>query len=652
MTKSKDPKNKLDTLTKDQHSEIGRWLEGDGKNAPQVVRIALSHYNALAQKLDESQQGLRGFLAQLRRALGITPSSEVRKSSGRPIASSRDDVKREIEDLLTSSQRSDILAKWHKDLARQHTRMSKEKLEKAKKLEDYVLTPEDLAESERAGKSLSSHILEGDGAREPRLESPNEPFMTGVFADLEEDEIDAIVNRDKTKGFKIVDTLADERERFNFEIKVEKIKINVEKLVVEDETGETRIITASTKHIGPPRFDITWEFLTNLCVLVAQYALPFNRIATMLTTTAKKFTASMLSKHFIYTADRFVDVYLHLFSNLSPTDVLMGDDTSVRVTEVSRYFKTQSTAPPTPSPWQDYATPEKAKNVASQGGTLPLDVRVAQVLPFVSERRTGDGDKTKFNTTVLHGRTIPDDPRSSIIFYRSHFGGFANLCEALLKIRDPELKKLWIQSDLATTNLVVDTKLMEIFDIQYAGCASHARRPFAIHEEEDSVWCSYMLHMFKGLFIHEHCLDSSGRNTKNVMAVRTNDSLAMWEEIKQIAVDISEKWSKKTKLGNAARYIINNFEKLTTYLYNPRLSLTNNFSERMMRMEKMIESSALFRTSLKGRAALDIIRTIIQTCVATEVNVKDYMLYVLKSDPEDVARQPQNYTPLTFRHLP
>jgi hypothetical protein len=651
MAKSKDSKNKLDTLTKDQHSEIGRWLEGDGKNAPQVVRIALSHYNALAQKLDESQQGLRSFLAQLRRALGITPSSEVRKSSGRPIASARDDIKRQIDDLLASSEKSDELAKWHKYLAKQHTRMSKEKLNKAKKLEDYVLTPEDLAESEQAGKSLSSHILEGEGAREPRLESPNEPFMTGVTADLEEDEIDAIVNRDKTKGLKIVDTLADERERFNFEIKVEKIKINVEKLVVEDETGETRIITASTKHIGPPRFDITWEFLANLCVLVAQYALPFNRIATMLTTTAKKFSASMLSKHFIYTADRFVDVYLRLYLDLAPTDVLMGDDTSVRVTEVSRYFK--STSPPDPPPpWQDYATPEKAKNIVSRDGKPPLEVRLAQVLPFVSERRTGDGDKTKFNTTVLHGRTVPDNPRSSIVFYRSHFGGFANLCEAVLKHRNPDLRNIWIQSDLATTNLVVDKKLLETFDIQYAGCASHARRPFAIHEDEDSVWCSYMLHMFKGLFIHEHCLDSSGRNTKNVTAVRTNDSLAMWQEIKQIAVDISEKWSKKTKLGNAARYIINNFEKLTTYLYNPRLSLTNNFSERMMRMEKMIESSALFRTSLKGRAALDIIRTIIQTCVAAEVNVKDYMLYVLKSDPEEVAANPQKYTPLAFRELP
>src|SRR4051812_32414128 len=41
-----------------------------------------------------------------------------------------------------------------------------------------------------------------------------------------------------------------------------------------------------------------------------------------------------------------------------------------------------------------------------------------------------------------------------------------------------------IQSDLATVNLV-SAEQNERFDIELAGCTSHARRPFAIHEDED-----------------------------------------------------------------------------------------------------------------------------------------------------------------------
>ena len=47
---------------------------------------------------------------------------------------------------------------------------------------------------------------------------------------------------------------------------------------------------------------------------------------------------------------------------------------------------------------------------------------------------------------------------------------------------------------------------------------------------------------------------------------------------------MSSRWSRETKLGEGVRYITRNFAKLTAYLDDPRLELTNNFfSERMGR---------------------------------------------------------------------
>jgi hypothetical protein len=154
-----------------------------------------------------------------------------------------------------------------------------------------------------------------------------------------------------------------------------------------------------------------------------------------------------------------------------------------------------------------------------------------------------------------------------------------------------------------------------------------------------------MLHFFKGLFIHEHGLDLVGRNSDNVLAVRGVDSRQLWEQIKELADDISERWSRETKLGEAARYITRHYEKLTAYLDDPRLSLSNNFSERMLRMEKLIENSSLFRTSLEGRFALDIMRTVLQTAVAARAPLQTYLLSVLRTPPAEVAANPERFTP-------
>jgi uncharacterized alpha-E superfamily protein len=154
-----------------------------------------------------------------------------------------------------------------------------------------------------------------------------------------------------------------------------------------------------------------------------------------------------------------------------------------------------------------------------------------------------------------------------------------------------------------------------------------------------------MLHLFKGLFMHEQALDRAGRNIDNVGAVRAVDSREVWEQIKELAQEMTENWSRETKLGEGARYITRNYDKLTTYLDEPRLSLSNNFSERMLRMEKLIENSSLFRTSLEGRFALDIMRTVLQTAVAARAPLQPYLLSVLRASAADVAANPERFTP-------
>ena len=62
-------------------------------------------------------------------------------------------------------------------------------------------------------------------------------------------------------------------------------------------------------------------------------------------------------------------------------------------------------------------------------------------------------------------------------------------------------------------------------------------------------------------------------------------------------------------------------------------------------MEKLIEGSAMFRRSLEGRFALDIVRTVLQTAVAAGVPVHEYLVSVLRASDEEVKAQPARFTP-------
>ena len=81
------------------------------------------------------------------------------------------------------------------------------------------------------------------------------------------------------------------------------------------------------------------------------------------------------------------------------------------------------------------------------------------------------------------------------------------------------------------------------------------------------------------------------------------------------------------------------------YLDDPRLSLTNNFAERMLRLEKLIENSPLFRTTLEGRFALDIMRSVLQAAVAAGAPLQTYLLAVLRASPVEVAMNTERFTP-------
>jgi hypothetical protein len=687
-------------LSREDRAQVVAWFARHAETLPEPVRRLLAEPLAKLTSSGLSQKSFNEYGRQLARALGLIPSSERRRPSGRPLSDAR--VGREAKSSRTRTgcdgQRDAaavqvILTRARCQNGLEHLEQAIEETEVMRndvrgesggvpqpsapaevRTEPRKLSTAKLAAIEAETAAFVARAQLGEGA-DPALASTGEALMNADVVCVDEDQV--LVPAELPEGLgeaDVIHKLVEPRMRYDFAVTVTEIQLDVEKKIVVTKDGERRVISGNVHEYGPKGFAVTWQALATLAVMVGQFALPLNRLGTMLSTATKKFTATSLGRMAHYVAERLAPIYLVLMEQLADSDILAGDDTSCRVLEVSSYYAQARQTPGAreePPPWRGYGTVAAANEMyldytrrkevllacRAEGDREaqktpvqepPLKVLIGRELGFESPRKSGDGAKQSLNTTVVTGRTDADDPSSVVVFYRSHLGSLGNLLEMLLTRRKPAKRKLIIQADLSTTNLVTDPRLTAKFDIDLVGCSAHARRPFAQYEDQDPKHAAVVLGLFGMLAVHEEALDRHGRNRENTLAVRGVDSRKMWERLKSACVALAQRWTKATPLGSAARYILKHYERLTAYLTNPRLEATNNHRERLLRTEKLIEKSSMFRQSIEGRVVLDIVRTLLQTAVAAGAGPHEYLVEVLKTASADIEAHPERYTPAAW----
>ena len=106
-------------------------------------------------------------------------------------------------------------------------------------------------------------------------------------------------------------------------------------------------------------------------------------------------------------------------------------------------------------------------------------------------------------------------------------------------------------------------------------------------------------------------------------------------------------WPKTSDLYLACQYIVRNYDPLTRYLDDPRLPSNNNLSERDLRWDKVMQDSSKFRMTEAGRLHVDILRTIVHTCSAAGVELKDYLFFIFKNR-DAIAADPKKFTPYSY----
>ena len=137
--------------------------------------------------------------------------------------------------------------------------------------------------------------------------------MNAEVVCLEEDEVlvEAELPQDVSDA-EVVKTFTEPRVRYDFSVTVTEIQFDVEKKVVKSADGTRRVFSGDMQASRPNGFSVTWDAVATLVVMVAQFAMPLHRLATMLSTSAKRFTTTSLCRLARFAAVHFAPIYLHL----------------------------------------------------------------------------------------------------------------------------------------------------------------------------------------------------------------------------------------------------------------------------------------------------------------------------------------------------
>jgi len=397
----------------------------------------------------------------------------------------------------------------------------------------------------------------------------------------------------------------------------------------------SKIYAQSADPIAPPHRDYSYLTIVNVVLLVVNFAIPMHRVAKMLSDIPDSFSVNGIWEMILYMAERLEPIYKQLAIGLNKCSYIQYDDVNTRVL-------------------YSHSEDEKEKSPES------ISDRIDAYLPKISQKKSEPENKEKIYTSFITGLSEKDNERSRIMFYNTHQGSSGNCISNIIKLRDHALdydKKLFVHeikitSDSSHSN-DIDLDVIKKYGLKIykAGCLAHARRGFVRYRDLDPEQCDAMLGYFREIYAIEETINRNFPNNKEMKKdLRMRYSGEFYRHMMINVKSFRDDWKEQNikVLEQKANYILNHKEEFDLIFMDPDFELDNNFSERGVRIEQIYTNNRLFYKTKNGRACFDVILTIIRTGIAAKVNLKEYLLWILKTDPEKVSLCPEYYTPFHY----
>jgi transposase len=161
-----------------------------------------------------------------------------------------------------------------------------------------------------------------------------------------------------------------------------------------------------------------------------------------------------------------------------------------------------------------------------------------------------------------------------------------------------------------------------------AACNAHARRKVFEAREHHPLEAAQLLALYRRLYDIED--QARGKSPQEVLALRRASSVPIMNELQQwLASDAAARVLPKSPLGEAVRYLKNQWSALAVFLSDGRVPIDNNDVEQLMKQVATGRKNWLFIGSLAAGHRAAILLTIVSTAHRHHLDVWQYVKDVL-----------------------
>lgn len=286
--------------------------------------------------------------------------------------------------------------------------------------------------------------------------------------------------------------------------------------------------------------------------------------------------------------------------------------------------------------------------LAAQGKILHNDDTVGRILklegirngPYVIDDDGIDKKRTGIFTSGIV--SIIGGYRIALFFTsRKHAG--ENL-ETVLKLRAEGLGPPIQMSDGLSRNTKGEVETIE------TECNCHSRRKYVevVKSFPDEV--EYVLNQYQIVYKNDDDTKKLGMSDDERLAYHQEHSGPIMEGLEKYlrsALD-EHKVEPNSSLGDAIRYTLDHWIKLTMFLKIPGAPLDNNICERAMKKAILHRKNAYFFRTKNGAFVGDLFMTLIHTTELNDENPFEYLVALL-DNADRLAQEPERWMPWNFR---
>jgi transposase len=170
--------------------------------------------------------------------------------------------------------------------------------------------------------------------------------------------------------------------------------------------------------------------------------------------------------------------------------------------------------------------------------------------------------------------------------------------------------------------------------IREIGCWAHARRGF-VEALATDVRAALMVALIQQLYQVERAAADLSADARRV--VRQTQSVPLLVQVQAERDALARAVLPKSPLGDAVRYLTNQWIALQRFVEDGRLAIDNNRAENQLRVVAVGRKNWLFAGSLAGATRAALLYSLVQSCKLADVPPFDYLKDVLLR----VATHPQ-----------